>query len=70
MRKVIQVPCRWPGETINGLDLLRVAIVRLAGCTCEHPLLGGHLPGDIEKIMLPMRIRCRLCNAEVDLERQ
>lgn len=53
------VPVKWAsGGTISEDDRLRMALLRVAGCRCELPLLGFNP----ESFKAP---RCRSCNAVV-----
>lgn len=56
------VPGKWAsGELIAPEERCRIALLRLAGCTCELPL-PGYNP---DSLMAP---RCRACNTRVFLD--
>jgi hypothetical protein len=62
-RLTVPVPVEWRNELpLTTEERLRVALVRLAGCVCELPLL-GYTGGKL--IDGP---RCRLCNCGIIFE--
>lgn len=62
----VNVPRHWRNEIpVTEADRLRIALLRMAGCQCELPLLGCEMNG--QEIAGP---RCRLCNTRVRMEPQ
>jgi hypothetical protein len=56
------VPAAWKnGQPVTDEERARIALLRLAGCTDELPLLGWRAAVGIAMTA----VRCRLCNAEV-----
>lgn len=59
------IPTHWVnGEAFTMCERLQVAMLRIAGCECELPLLGCHKIEHPWDMWLP---RCRLCNTETSL---
>jgi hypothetical protein len=58
----VTVPRAWAdGTPLTSDERLRIALLRLAGCTCTLPLL-GHTSGDVRS-----GPRCRLCNVRAEI---
>jgi hypothetical protein len=63
--KIKGVPVHWAMETdlLTEAERRTIALLRIAGCECELPLLGHTMRG--KESVGP---RCRLCNTQVILE--
>jgi hypothetical protein len=64
----LQAPKTWANDgPVSSEDVLRIALLRVAGCTCERPLLGNVMsdtePGQSDGP------RCRVCNVGVRIAR-
>lgn len=66
--RVHGVPDQWvSGERIGWDERAEMALLRLAGCTCSLPLLGGALD-TTGNSYTQVAVRCRLCNVSVYLD--
>jgi hypothetical protein len=63
---VENVPQSWCNDIpFTQEDLLNILLLKVAGCTCDLPLLGETCAGRGKELYVP---RCRVCNTEIRID--
>ena len=66
--RIQDVPSHWRNNIeASWRERCEIALLRMAGCKCELPLLGGYME-EYGNTYIQASVRCRLCNVSVYLD--